>query len=408
MKQKLALLSLVPMLMGMVACQKDDDLQTGTEEDSYSHTSLAYMVADNSLDSYSEGDIEEMLEGFESIDDTANFHLLVYLDGSSNPKLMRITKEDGTATSETIKTYEEQNSLDPEIMASVINEALGLYPADSYGLTLWSHGSGWLPGTDQSGGTTTKAFGVDDDNNTMDQDEGTQMDILDLKTALLDCPYFRYILFDACDMQGIEVAYELKDCAAYFIASPTEVPAYGAPYDEVTPAFFTEDNTAKAIALAYYGPYEETYSYDGSSSPLRSTNTGGPGYYDGGTDQSTGYRYGIAISVVDASKLEELAAATKSIISSYISDGATISTNGIYSYDDNYYNFYYDLDGFIQGLTGNDDNYTSWKEIFDGAVPYFYTTGYTYNSYAEDGSGGMVSMEDASGLSTFIPNNSNF
>jgi hypothetical protein len=249
-------------------------------------------------------------------------------------------------------------------------------------------------------------FGIDDDNDTRNQDYGETMDILDLKEALLECPTFSYILFDACDMQDIEVAYELKDCANYFIASPSEVSAYGAPYDDVVPAFFTEEDAAAAIAEAYFGYYEDNYSYSDGDSPARGTNGNDPGSYDGGG--SSEYQYGTSISVIDASKLEDLATATSSILSAYISDSSTISTSDVYSYDDNYINCYYDLDNFIKTLTDGDSNYTTWKAAFDEAVPVFYTTEYTYNSYANDGDGGMVSMDDASGVGTFIPNNADF
>lgn len=409
MKQKFAFLSfVVSILFGMMACQKDDD-SSDEIEDSYSHTSLAYIVADNSLSSYSSEDIDEMVEGYKSIDDTANLHMLIYIDDSSTPRLMKIIKKDTIASLETIKTYDEQSSLDEDVMSSIINEALDMYPADSYGLTLWSHGSGWLPEYEQSEAYTTRSFGIDDDNDLLNQDDGTTMDILDLKTALSACPSFKYILFDACDMQDIEVAYELKDCAEYFIGSPGEIPGYGGFYDEIVPAFFAEDNTAETIAEAYYEPYDESYSYNpnGGTTPGRSTNSG-RGYYKGGSSQSSDYQYGIAISVIDASKLEDLASATKSILSSYISDSETVSTSNIYSYDNNYVNFYYDLDGFIQEITDGDANYTSWKEAFDDAVPEFYTTDYTYSSYANDGNGGMVSMDDASGVASFIPNNDDF
>ena len=39
-----------------------------------------------------------------------------------------------------------------------------------------------------------------------------------------------YLLFDACYMSSVEVAYEFKDVTHYLIASPTEVISYGFPY----------------------------------------------------------------------------------------------------------------------------------------------------------------------------------
>ena len=46
-------------------------------------------------------------------------------------------------------------------MRSVIGEVVSLYPADSYGLVLWSHGTAWLPSDYQN---KLKAFGQDGNN----------------------------------------------------------------------------------------------------------------------------------------------------------------------------------------------------------------------------------------------------
>ena len=40
---------------------------------------------------------------------------------------------------------------------------------------------------------------------------------------------FQYILFDDCNMTGIEVAYELRNATHRIIGSPTEIMAYGMP-----------------------------------------------------------------------------------------------------------------------------------------------------------------------------------
>ena len=82
-----------------------------------------------------------------------------------------------------------------------------LYKAESYGLIYWSHGEGWIPtplpstrwiGNDKTGG-------------------GHYMNIEDLKLVLQNAPHFDFIMFDACFMQSVEVAYELRDCCDYYI-----------------------------------------------------------------------------------------------------------------------------------------------------------------------------------------------
>ena len=409
----------IVILIGTIlfsSCEDKMDLSgtssSETEDTSPTRTVLVYMVADNSLNSYASLDIDEMVEGYAAIDEPENNRLLVYLDDYSTPRLLQITKEDEVVVIDTLQTYDELNSLSPSTMSTLINDALADFEADTYGLVLWSHGDGWLPGTSQDDETTsTRAFGEDLDNDA-NSDDGIQMDILDLKTALEACPGFEYILFDACEMQGIEVDYELRDCANYFVSSPNEIPAYGAPYEDVVPAMFTETDAALAVAEAYFGQYEQKYTYDPSvtSGPNNrsSGSVEGMGRYTGGTSVSSSYQYGVAVSVVASDALESLAAATKSILNTYITDGLTVEMAPVYNYDDNYYNFYYDLDGFIEQLTGGGDDYTSWKVYYDAAVPLFLTTDYTYSSLANDGEGGMTSMSDATGLSTYVPANADF
>lgn len=59
----------------------------------------------------------------------------------------------------------------------------------------------------------------------------TQIETTDLADAMADAGFHtEYILFDACYMSSVEVAYELKDVTHYLIASPTEVLSYGFPY----------------------------------------------------------------------------------------------------------------------------------------------------------------------------------
>ena len=400
------------------SCTDDDQsAEVGTDDSLSSRTTLIYIVADNSLDSYVSMDIEEMKEGYSEVADTTLNKLLVYVDDYSKPYLLKFAKEYNQLTKkqeiviDTIATYQEQNSLDTNTMSGVINYALTTNPADSYGLVLWSHGNGWLPGTTQE--SATRAFGEDQGN---DPDgEGFYMDILDLRQALESCPKFEYIMYDACMMQGIEVAYELRNCTKYSIASPVEIPGYGANYEDVVPAFFSEKDAAEKVTQAYFDYYNSLYNYTGGN--INSSGTIlefiennfwipgiGSGYYPG----SGLYTYGLSISLIASDGLEDLAKATKNILPRYIKDGQTIKTSGIYNYDDNFYNYYYDFKSFISSLNGNDTYYTAWEKAFNNAVPIYLTTSYTYSSFANKGMGGMSDMSGTCGISTYIPANINF
>ena len=56
-------------------------------------------------------------------------------------------------------------------------------------------------------------------------------------------PDFDYILFDACLMSQVEVAYELRDTADYLILSPAEVMSAGFPYFKITKYLLSADNS---------------------------------------------------------------------------------------------------------------------------------------------------------------------
>lgn len=101
------------------------------------------------------------------------------------------------------------------------------YPADDYGLVLWGHGNGWVIMNDSV--ATRRAIAVDNGNNKV-SDSGMWLNIPSLHIALKALPHpFKFIFADCCNMQNVEVAYELRDVTEYYIASPAGIPGEGAP-----------------------------------------------------------------------------------------------------------------------------------------------------------------------------------
>lgn len=201
-------------------------------------TVIVYMAANNNLRQDALNNINQM----ERAVNDADGNLIVYIKtSSSSSHLLRIRPDVGsTIISDTIKTYQTDNSADPEHLKAVIADAQEAYPADSYGLILWSHATSWAPPS----GFRLKSFGLDDD---------TEMDIRDLKYALPD--NLTYLIFDACSMASAEVVYELKDKASYILASPTETISEGYPYDQITPHLFGSLDGLKIVARLYFEYY---------------------------------------------------------------------------------------------------------------------------------------------------------
>ncbi|WP_321481250.1 clostripain-related cysteine peptidase [uncultured Bacteroides sp.] len=364
------LFSLIVLFL-LASCHKNDSPKPLKA----SRTVLAYIVADNSLNSFASLDIDEMVEGYAAVD-AENNNLLIYVDDKSTPRLIQVTKDrSGTVIKKTIHTYDEQNSLDVSVMSEVFDRVFERFPADSYGLVLWSHGDGWIQADPAA--PSTRWFG---------QDAGTYMNISALATVLEPAPHFDFILFDACFMQSVEVIYELASYGDYFISSPTEIPGPGAYYVDVVPAMFKEASTkkeeARNVGLAYYNYYNDNY-------------TGVEGSNDNWT-------MGVSVSVVESDKLASLAVATKTLLPQYISNGATVATSGILCYDPYRDQNYYDMNGLAYSLAGEGSVYEAWKAAYEEAVVWAETTPSNYCT-SSFGSGKMTSMAGFSGLSIHIP-----
>lgn len=374
----LAVLTVITVTTVLVACNHNDEPDPVQEEDL--RTVLVYIAADNTLTSFAADDIAEMVSGFAAVDADKN-NLLVYVDTqSAKPFLYQITKDSkGAVVKKVLYEYEEQNSVYPTVMAEVYNRVFSAFPAKSYGLVLWSHGDGWLPSPSNISASkaSTRWFG---------QDGTSYMDISSLNTALNSAPHFDFILFDACFMQSVEVAYELKDRADYFIGAPNEIPGPGAYYTELVPAMFSQANDlASTVAHGYYDYYAAKYT--------------------GQLGSNENWTMGVTVSVLKSSEVQALAAATAAILPKYITNGSAINVSSIYSYDPRSTYYYYDLKGLVQSLTSSDDQtlFSAWSDAFELAVPLHLTTDKTYSALKDYNIGGMVSMLGSSGLSSYVP-----
>ncbi|MCD8184836.1 MAG: clostripain-related cysteine peptidase [Bacteroides sp.] len=171
--------------------------------------------------------------------DVSQYNLLVYVDwNNSAPALYLLTKNaKGEVEKQVIKKYDEQASTDPSVLQEVMTRAFTGYPAESYGLVLWSHGEGWIPSPlPVARKISTRWIGQDTTNDT------TYLNIADIASVLSGFPHLDFILIDACFGQSIELAYELRNYTDYIIGSPTEIPGPGADYTVVVPAMFAKEN----------------------------------------------------------------------------------------------------------------------------------------------------------------------
>ena len=170
-------------------------------------TVLMYVSAQNSLGyrDFNEQDSIEIVNGRKFIKE--NDRLLVYMDDENDPRIYRYTAS--KSTPEVVRTWDKDvNSSSPEILEEVLKWTKAQYPAEEYGMVMWSHSDGWLPSTNKdygSSSSSTLSFGIDvgENGNMMyDKDNngkiGAQMDIEDMATAIHNSGiHFKYIFFDS-------------------------------------------------------------------------------------------------------------------------------------------------------------------------------------------------------------------
>lgn len=365
----------------LVACHDEEEGPVKPQpREQVGRTVLVYIVGDNGnseLSSLFKINFNDMKEGMQEVD-YSKCNLVVYSEMVDDvPHLISLKNRNGKVVADTLFTYAEQNPLDKNVMSTIISQTINYFPADSYGLVFLSHSSSWAPATTNANSRSVGYY------------RNTQMNIPDFRDVLMTSfpQPLKFILFDSCSMQSVEVAYELRNCAEFFVGSPTEIPGPGAPYNAVVPEMFTETDVAKNIASAYFNYYNKLYTGDAPSS----------------NENWTG---GVATSAISSAALDELAQVTRTILPKYIQDRKWvqnqdyINVNNIMLYD-----FIdranYDFDNFIQYLTGGTDNidYQLWRQAFDKAVVYWQTTSKNFSIRAR-----MFSMKNANGLATYIPN----
>lgn len=354
-----------------------------TNDPTASQTVLLYMMGENSLSSFIHNDVAELVKGMNGhLPEKAN--MVVFIDDRSTPRLLHYKKEKQTLRCDTIMAYtEELCSTDPVVLSDILRETYQNCPAKEYGIILWSHGEGWLPyvsnKTKANYPISEQSIGIDNGMNS-GSNIGPQMNINDLRRVLEEFENIRFVMFDACFMQSIEVAYELKNSCDYLISSPMEIPGPGAPYHElIAPMFKNGRIDVNGIAYAYYDYYRKQIENGNST-------------------------YGAALSVIKCNELEKFSEYTAQLIPQYIrKEEGDIPLDSIFAYDFRQVPLYYDLADLIRHIAPQ-DKYLQWENQLKRTVPYAYTTSLVYSYY-----GGNIRMnaEKFSGISTYIPKNRN-
>lgn len=364
------------LLFSMTSCNRLED--KGTH--SYNRTVLVYIAAENTLASFFRSDINEMMQAVDDIPE--NSRLIIYLDDTQMPRLISIERDqEGNPTQKTLHQYTtDLDSGDPETLHQAMTWVTKHYPACSYGLVLWSHGDGWVVANTDTP-PVQRSICIDNNQNTSYSDNGSKMDIAEIVEVLDAFPRLEFILFDACFMQSVEVAYELRHNAKSIVASPAEIPAPGAPYHRIVKPMFANPFDATKIADEYFKAYND----DDRESALQD--------------------YGVLLSVIDCDLLEDLASVTAEMIIKYADKENTLEMNDIQRYcprpTKSRPNFY-DMNAYMTRLITDEADYLRWRKALDSAIPYAASTPWWYSIYSNQGRE-MVDLDVYSGISCYVP-----
>lgn len=253
------------------------------------HTLLMYLVADNAsisptLSPSIENNAKDALKAAKDSVKSGSLNLVIFKDndksGATLPQLIWI-RRNGLMELDTIplKTYKEEvNAASAEVFKDVIQTTFGHFPDSKIkGLTIGCHALGWTPSVNftvpaanpdngepiaNMPSATRAAQFIGIDCSTGEYGTIGYMELWDFSKALKETGlHLDYIIFDACNMANVEVAYELRDEVDYLVAAVTEVMGDGFPYVNVITRLSEcnkkEDllNCLKHCAQLYYNKY---------------------------------------------------------------------------------------------------------------------------------------------------------
>ena len=305
-------------------------------------TVMVYMAADNNLEVNAIEDINEM----ETVGSTSSVSVVTQIDRSSSfdtsngnwngARRYYVTKDADTSIihSQMLADLGNLDMAAPSTLASFVNWATQNYPAEHYLLVLWDHGRGWRNRTYalQSVQRQVKAIFIDDSSD-------NEMTLGGLTQALEQSPHMDAILFDACLMGMIEVAYSIRNCADVMVASEENVPVFGQAYgpllsDIASNPDISSDDLGRAMVDDYINFYAGSYA---------------------GT---------FTMSAVNLLLLDDLVSATDQLAGEIIANMSEVRT-GVesaqldaqhYDHDSGEYRYYKDLYDFARLVDGNVGN----------------------------------------------------
>ena len=327
-------------------------------------TVLLYMVANNNLSYDAENSISRLQNGYIPAEEG---NLLVYKHcAGMDPVLLHIKKgEEGTVVADTAYRFPPRVSATKSALTQALNVTQALFPADSYGLILWSHGTGWIPPLASSSSAAQEQISGSCPERTFGLDGKVELEIRDLAQAI---PYkLSFMLMDACFMGGIETAYEVKDSVDYYIGSPAEILTESFPYHKIMQHIFKSTPDYAAVCKEYYDYY----------------------------NAKSGAERSATVALMDCSKLAEVAEVAKRVFDQYGERIASLDLSLLQPYfRGSSSKYFYDLKDLVDAIADASLS-AEFAAALERAVPYKATTPYFIE----------LPIRSFCGVSTYVPGN---
>ena len=327
-------------------------------------TVLLYMVANNNLSYDAENSISRLQNGYIPAEEG---NLLVYKHcAGMDPVLLHIKKgEEGTVVADTAYRFPPRVSATKSALTQALNVTQALFPADSYGLILWSHGTGWIPPLASSSSAAQEQRSGSCPERTCGLDGKVELEIRDLAQAI---PYkLSFMLMDACFMGGIETAYEVKDSVDYYIGSPAEILTESFPYHKIMQHIFKSTPDYAAVCKEYYDYY----------------------------NAKSGAERSATVALMDCSKLAEVAEVAKRVFDQYGESIASLDLSLLQPYfRGSSSKYFYDLKDLVDAIADASLS-AEFAAALERAVLYKAATPYFIE----------LPIRSFCGVSTYVPGN---
>ncbi len=250
----------------LLSCSKDPVPVVPVDKE-VEKTLIFYFAWSTNLDSYYSTNLADIqralgrdIQGDERV-------IICYANSPSELEIYELKLQYSKVSKLTLETLEDKNFTTQEDLTELFKTVKELAPARTYSLMIGSHGMGWIPVAETQRGPSYVTY-MDNPGLPMTRYFGggtadVQTEISTLAEALEKSDMdLEYILFDNCYMSNIELVYTLKDVTDYIIACPTEIMAYGFPYEVILESMLGSTNYYSLVSefMAFYDAYNHPYA----------------------------------------------------------------------------------------------------------------------------------------------------